>query len=164
MAQQPAAAENLSSDNACSSVTAGASRPMLSVVIPVYNGTPYLPQLIESLLAQQRISNEVLVVDDRSTDDSAAMIARLGAGLTGLRVIGQKNQGQAAARNAGMRQATGRYPAFLDADDMVDAGMYAKLVGLAEGEQLDIAIGNAWNFHEGRKPDTLVYRDVPDNR
>jgi hypothetical protein len=40
--------------------------------------------------------------------------------------------------------------------------MYATLVGLAESEQLDIAMGNAWNFNEGRKPDTLVYRDVPD--
>jgi heptose III glucuronosyltransferase len=104
----------------------------------------------------------VIFVDDGSTDGSSAMIARLGAGLPGLRVIKQKNQGQAAARNVGMRQATGRYLAFADADDVLDPGMYATLVGLAETEQLDIAMGNAWNFHEGRKPDTLVYRDVPD--
>ena len=140
----------------------GASRPLLSVVIAVYNGTPYLPQLIDSLLAQQRVPDEVIFVDDGSTDDSSAMIARLGAGLTGLRVIRQKNQGQAVARNVGMRQATGRYLAFADADDVLDPGLYATLVGLAEGEQLDIAMGNAWNFNEGRKPDTLVYRDVPD--
>jgi heptose III glucuronosyltransferase len=140
----------------------GVSHPTLSVVIPVYNGTPYLPQLIDSLLAQQRAPDEVIFVDDGSTDDSAALIARLGSGLAGLRVIGQKNQGQAVARNVGMRHATGRYLAFLDADDMVDAGMYATLVRLAEEEQLDIAMGNAWNFHEGRSPDTLIYRDVPD--
>src|SRR5882672_411968 len=140
----------------------GASRPLLSVVIAVYNGTPYLPELLDSLLAQQRVPDEVIFVDDGSTDDSSAMIARLGAGLAGLRVIRQKNQGQALARNAGMRQVTGRYLAFADADDVLDPSMYATLVGLAEGEQLDIAIGNAWNFNEGRKPDTLVYRDVPD--
>jgi len=136
--------------------------PVLSVVIPVYNGALYLSDLIASLLAQQRVPDEVIFVDDGSTDGSAAMIARLGAGLDGLRVIGQKNQGQAVARNVGIRHARGRYLAFLDADDMAEPGMYATLVGLAEDEWLDIAMGNAWNFNEGRKPDTLVYRDVPD--
>jgi heptose III glucuronosyltransferase len=135
---------------------------MLSVVIPVYNGTHYLPELIASLLGQQRVPDEVVFVDDGSTDGSAAMIERLGARLSGLRVIGQKNQGQAVARNVGVRQATGRYLAFVDADDVLDPGAYATLLGLAEDEQLDIAMGNAWNFYEGRKPDTPVYRDVPD--
>src|SRR5215831_3790292 len=137
-------------------------RPLLSVVVPVYNGTPYLPDLLEGLLAQKLRPDEVIFVDDGSTDGSAAMIARLGAGLAGLRVISQKNQGQAVARNVGMAQARGRYLAFLDADDLVDASMYSTLVGLAEDERLDIAMGNAWNHYEGRKPDILVYRDVPD--
>jgi glycosyltransferase involved in cell wall biosynthesis len=159
--QSPEAKNRASFDR--HSVEAGnPSGPVLSVVIPVYNGTPFLPRLIESLLAQERVPDEVIFVDDGSTDGSAAMIARLGAGLTGLRVIGQKNQGQAVARNVGMRQATGRYLAFLDADDFAEASMYATLVALAESEQLDIAMGNAWNFYEGRKPDTLVYRDVAD--
>jgi glycosyltransferase involved in cell wall biosynthesis len=139
-----------------------ASEPTLSLVIPVYNGTPYLPELIDSLLAQKWAPDEVIFVNDGSTDDSAAMIARLGAGLTGLRVIGQKNQGQAVARNLGMKQVSGRYVAFLDADDLVDASMYAALVGLAEAEKLDIAMGNAWNFYEGRKPDSLIFHDIPD--
>ena len=135
---------------------------MLSVVVPVYNGTPYLPRLIESLLAQKQAPDEVIFVDDGSTDGSGAMIERLGTGLTGLRLIRQKNQGQAVARNVGMHEASGRYLAFVDADDVLDAEMYATLVGLAEAENLDIAMANAWNFHEGRKLDTLVYRDVPD--
>jgi heptose III glucuronosyltransferase len=139
-----------------------ASESTLSVVIPVYNGTLFLPELIESLLAQQRRPDEVIFVDDGSTDGSGAMIARLGAGLPGLRVVAQKNQGQAVARNVGMKQATGRYIAFLDADDVVDARMYSILVGLAEDEQLDVAMGNGWNFYEGRKPDTIIYQDVPD--
>lgn len=138
------------------------SDPTLSVVIPVYNGTPYLPDLVESLLAQRRPADEVIFVDDGSTDGSAAMIAHLGGALRGLRVVSQENQGQAVARNVGMREATGRYLAFVDADDVLDPAMYATLVGLAEDEQLDIAMGNAWNFYEGRKPDTMVYRDVPD--
>jgi len=162
MTQQGPTAESISSNDTRNAAANGVFHPLLSVVIPVFNGTPYLPQLLESLLAQQRAPDEVIFVDDGSTDGSSAMIARLGAGLPGLRVIRQENQGQAVARNAGMRQATGRYLVFLDVDDVPDRGMYATLVGLAESEQLDIAMGNAWNFYEGRKPDTLVYRDVPD--
>lgn len=162
MAQQPASPESVLSNNARGGRTDGTSHPLLSVVIPVFNGTPYLPQLLASLLSQERVPDEVIFVDDGSTDASSEMIARLGAGLPGLRVIRQENQGQAVARNVGRLQATGRYLGFLDADDVVDAGMYATLVAMAESEQLDIAMCNAWNFHEGRKPDTLVYRDVPD--
>lgn len=136
--------------------------PLLSVVIPVYNGTPYLPELIQSLLSQRRMPDQTIFVDDGSNDSSAAMISRLGAALPGLSVIGQKNQGQAVARNVGLRHATGRYLAFLDADDKIDASMYESLLGIAEEQRLDIAMGNAWNFYEGRKPDTLVYRNVPD--
>src|SRR5690349_20677490 len=160
MAQSPAAESTQS--NSRKSAADDVSRPLLSVVIAVYNGAPYLPELIGSLLAQQHVPDEVIFVDDGSTDESSVMIKQLGGGLAGLRVIRQTNQGQAVARNVGMRQASGRYLAFADADDVLDASMYATLVGLAEREDLDIAIGNAWNFNEGRKPDTLVYRDVPD--
>src|SRR5215831_3166696 len=123
---------------------AGASA-LLSVVIPVFNGTPYLPDLIDGLLAQRHVPDEVIFVDDGSTDGSAELIRRRGAGLAGLRVIAQKNQGQAVARNAGLRQATGRYIAFLDADDVPGADLYATLLDLAERERLDIAMVNACN-------------------
>ncbi len=136
--------------------------PLLSVVIPVYNGTPFLQDLITSLSAQQLAPDEIIFIDDGSTDGSSAMIERLGAGLAALRIIRQENQGQAVARNVGLRAAKGRYVAFVDADDVLEPQTYATLVALAEEEQLDIAMANAWNFHEGRKPDTLVYDDVAD--
>jgi glycosyltransferase involved in cell wall biosynthesis len=143
-------------------MTDDASRPLLSVVTPVFNGTEYLPQLIHTLMKQQRVPDEVIIVDDGSTDGSSEMVKRLGARLPGLRVIRQENQGQAVARNAGMRQATGRYLTFLDVDDWLDPAAYSTLIELAERERLDIAMGNAWNFYEGRKPDDLVYVDVED--
>lgn len=137
-----------------------ARQPLLSVVIPVYNGTLFLPELIESLVTQELVPDEVVFVDDGATDDSAAMIQELGAALPCIKLIRQVNQGQAAARNVGMKSATGRYLAFVDSDDIVDPQLYSTLVELAEKEQLDISMGNAWNFNEGRKPDTLVYKDV----
>lgn len=143
-------------------MTDDASRPLLSVVTPVFNGTEYLPQLFDTLTKQQRVPDEVIIVDDGSTDGSSELAKRLGAGLHGLRVIRQENQGQAVARNVGVSHATARYLAFLDVDDWLDPAAYSTLVGLAEDEQLDIAMGNAWNHYEGRKPDKLIYLDVAD--
>jgi glycosyltransferase involved in cell wall biosynthesis len=143
-------------------MTDDASRPLLSVVTPVFNGIEYLPQLFDTLTKQQRAPDEVIIVDDGSTDGSSELAKRLGAGLHGLRVIRQENQGQAVARNVGVSHATARYLAFLDVDDWLDPAAYSTLVGLAEDEQLDIAMGNAWNHYEGRKPDKVIYLDVAD--
>lgn len=138
------------------------ARPLLSLVIPVYNAASYLGALIESLLKQRRVPDEVIFIDDGSTDASFEMITKLCAGLAGLQIIRQENQGQAVARNVGIRHASGRYLAFLDADDFIAPELYSTLVDLAEREELDVVMCNAWNFYEGRKADTLLYRDVPD--
>lgn len=144
-------------------MTSAAAQPLLSLVIPVYNGAAFLKDLIESLVRQRRVPDEVIFVDDGSTDDSSEIIGKLGAGLAGLRIIHQHNQGQAVARNAGVRQARGRYLAFVDADDFVAPGFFSTLVDMAQREQLDVAMCNAWNYYEGRKSDTLLYRNVADS-
>ncbi|MFH1605582.1 MAG: glycosyltransferase [Pseudomonadota bacterium] len=143
-------------------MTDAAARPLLSLVIPVYNAASYLGDLIESLLRQRLLPDEVIFVDDGSTDASFEIISKRCAGLAGLQIIRQENQGQAVARNVGIRHATGRYLAFLDADDFVAPDLYSTLVDLAESERLDVVMCNAWNFYEGRKPDTLLYRNVAD--
>lgn len=87
--------------------------PSISVVIPVFNGAPYLPQAIESVRAQAYPHLELLVVDDGSSDASASIATALGATV----VRHPDNLGVAAARNSGVRAATGDLIAFLDADD-----------------------------------------------
>lgn len=89
-------------------------RPLVSVVVPVYNGARFLAAALESILAQDYRPIEVIVVDDGS-DDRSAEIAR----SFGVRYLFQNNQGQAAARNAGIREARGEFIAFLDADDLM---------------------------------------------
>jgi glycosyltransferase involved in cell wall biosynthesis len=86
---------------------------LVSAIIPVYNGDRFLAEAIESVLDQTYLPIEVIVVDDGSTDDSAA-VAR---GFTGVTVIGQENEGVAVARNTGIESASGQFLAFLDADD-----------------------------------------------
>lgn len=86
----------------------------VSVVIPCYNGAKYLRETLGSALAQTHAPLEVIVIDDGSTDDSAAIAESFGPPV---RVIRQSNQGESVARNRGIDEATGDWIAFLDADD-----------------------------------------------
>lgn len=88
---------------------------LISVIIPVYNCEKYLAAAIDSVLAQNYHSLEILIIDDGSTDKSAQIAQQY---LPLIRYHYQPNQGTAAARNYGMKLATGDLFAFLDADDL----------------------------------------------
>jgi hypothetical protein len=87
----------------------------ISVVIPTYNRAALACRAVESALRQTRPADEVLVVDDGSTDDTAAQLARFG---DSIRVIRQKNGGASASRNHGVEEAVHPWVAFLDSDDI----------------------------------------------
>jgi glycosyltransferase involved in cell wall biosynthesis len=89
--------------------------PLVSVVIPVFNGERFLREAVESVLAQQYSPVEIIIVDDGSTD-STATVAR--SFPEAVRYLHQTNQGPAAARNRGIEQAKGSLIAFADADDL----------------------------------------------
>jgi glycosyltransferase involved in cell wall biosynthesis len=88
-------------------------QPLISVVIPVYNGEDFLEQAIESAVGQTWPRTEVVVVDDGSTDRSAEI-----AGSYPVKLLRQENRGGAAARNRGVDEAGGELLSFLDQDDM----------------------------------------------
>lgn len=88
--------------------------PMVTVVIPVYNGKRFLQETMESVFAQTFRDYEVICVNDGSTDGSAALLETYGERV---KVVHQTNAGQSAARNTGVQQAKGKYIAFLDQDD-----------------------------------------------
>ncbi len=90
--------------------------PVVSVVLPVYNGATYLREAVESILGQTLRDLELIVVDDGSTDDTPAILGQLHD--TRLRTVRQPNKGVAAARNSGIELARGRYIAQMDADDV----------------------------------------------
>lgn len=92
---------------------AATTEPVVSVVIPCWNQGGFLGDAIESVLAQTYRHVEIIVVDDGSTDCTAAVAARFPC----VRCISQQNQGLAAARNAGLARSTGDLVVFLDADD-----------------------------------------------
>jgi glycosyltransferase involved in cell wall biosynthesis len=93
-----------------------AAGPSLGVIIPTYNRSGYLRQAIESVLSQTRPPDEVLVVDDGSTDDTAAVCAS----FQSVRRVQQANQGRAAACNAGLTMVRSEFVILLDDDDMLN--------------------------------------------
>jgi glycosyltransferase involved in cell wall biosynthesis len=94
-----------------------ARMPLITAVIPLYNGAPYIAEALESVFAQSRRPDEVIVVDDGSTDDGPRIVAGLAARWP-IRLLHQANGGQSAARNCGIRASHGDLIALLDQDDV----------------------------------------------
>lgn len=111
---------------------------VISVIVPVYNVAAYLPQCIESILGQDYEKLEVLLVDDGSRDESGAICDRYAALDSRIRVIHQKNGGAAAAKNAGLRVATGEYLSFLDSDDYLEPGTYRYMADILKSYGADV--------------------------
>jgi glycosyltransferase involved in cell wall biosynthesis len=102
--------------------------PTLSIIVPVHNVARYLPACIDSILEQECEGIEVVLVNDCSTDDSAAICDRYAAQSASVRVIhSRENQGVAAARNHGLAAATGDYVMFVDGDDCLVPGSLARV-------------------------------------
>lgn len=96
----------------------------ISVIVPVYNVAQYLPQCVDSILSQDYPDLEVILIDDGSTDTSGQICDQYAAKYSRVRVIHQKNGGAAAAKNAGLRIATGAYLSFVDSDDYLEPNVY----------------------------------------
>ena len=105
--------------------------PLVSVVIPVYNGERFLRESLESVFAQTFQDYEIVCVDDGSTDGSCALLKQYGGRV---KLIQQANAGQSAARNAGVQEATGAFVAFLDQDDRWSPSKLAQQVAVLNAE------------------------------
>ena len=89
--------------------------PLVSVIVPVFNGAATVSRAIDSVLSQTFRDFELITIDDGSTDGSGEVLARYGAQA---RIVSRPNRGTSAARNAGIALSRGEYIAFLDADDV----------------------------------------------
>ncbi len=115
----------------------------VSVVIPVYNGAHYLQQAIASVIAQTHKPCEIIVVDDGSTDDSAAIAEQ--AGVLCLR---RSHEGAGLARNAGVERASGEFLAFLDADDMWTPDKTERQLAALCSSPTNMVFGHVEQFRE----------------
>jgi len=128
----------------------------VSFVIPVFQGERYLAEAIESVLVQSRPPVEVIVVDDGSSDGSAAVALSFGDRVTLLR---QPNSGTAAARNLGLSRASQPYVAFLDADDIATFERLESQLTLLEREAPpDLVFGHMEQFVSPEIPEDVAAR------
>ena len=110
----------------------------ISVIVPVYNVALYLEQCVESILMQKCDDLEVILIDDGSTDESGALCDELASNDARIKVIHQKNGGAAAAKNAGLRAATGEFLTFVDSDDYLEPDAYPYMLRLLREYNADV--------------------------
>lgn len=134
-----------------------------SVIVPIYNVEIYLPQCIESILAQTYENVELILVDDGSTD-SSGRIAEEYAKKHSDRIlcIHQENRGLSGARNAGLKKADGEYLAFVDSDDYIDSGMLEEMISSMTLYHADAATCGRYNEYENGFSSTAFTTDSPE--
>jgi hypothetical protein len=124
----------------------------VSIITPCYNGGRFLRQTLQSAVSQSRPALEVIVIDDGSTDDSAAIASSFGPPV---RVLQQTNQGESVARNRGLREARGTHILFLDADDLLDVHALEHLAGALDGHPDAVGLmGCGWFTESPDAPHT----------
>ena len=103
------------------------NKPLISVIVPVYNVQKYVKKSVESILQQTYKNLEIILVDDGSTDESGDICDMLACSDNRVTVIHKKNGGLSDARNAGLDRATGEFVGFVDSDDYIEKNMYEVL-------------------------------------
>ncbi|MDR1377369.1 MAG: glycosyltransferase [Synergistaceae bacterium] len=110
----------------------------ISVVMPVYNTENYLSKCLEHIIRQTYANLEIVVVDDGSTDNSAAIAREYGEADPRIKLIAQSNGGLSSARNRGLEAASGDYVHFMDSDDFIELDYYEKMLSVAVQTHADI--------------------------
>lgn len=105
---------------------------LISIIVPIYNVEPYLPQCIESIINQTYKNIEIILVDDGSTDRCFSICEEYAAKDKRIKVIHKDNGGQDSARKEGMKIAQGIYVGYVDGDDWIEPEMYESLYNLAK--------------------------------
>ena len=132
----------------------------ISVIVPVYNVAQYLPQCVDSILSQDYGDLEVILIDDGSTDASGELCDRYAAKDSRVRVIHQKNGGAAAAKNAGLRIASGDYLTFADSDDYLEPGAYSFLMKTLQETGADAVQGSFREVYRNRTEEQRISEEI----
>jgi len=116
------------------------NQPKVSVIVPVYNVDRYLPQCLDSVVAQTLNDIEIICINDGSKDASLSILKEYADKDSRFKIIDKKNAGVSAARNDGIATATGKYIAFLDGDDFWESYCLEKACAAAEKEKADVVV------------------------
>lgn len=119
----------------------------LSVVLTVYNMEDCLGDFLDSLADQSQADYEVICVNDGSSDDSLSIVSRYSKEFPRFKLIDQENAGTAAARNAGIAEAHGKYLMLLDSDDLLEPDLLQTMVNAAERTRADVVVCRSDEFN-----------------
>jgi glycosyltransferase involved in cell wall biosynthesis len=117
--------------------------PIISVIVPVYNGEKYLKKCIDSLIVQSINEIEIIIVNDGSNDNSSHIAHVFAEKDNRIVVIDKENEGVSVARNTAIKKARGKWIAFSDADDYYYPDGLAQLYSIAEENHCNIVLGNS---------------------
>ena len=131
--------------------------PLVSVVVPAYNGETRIAYTLKSIIAQDYPNIEIIVVNDASTDATkeTARCTLEGSGCPFLIIDHEVNRGETASRNTGLDAAKGEYIWFIDADDMAETNLVSTLYALIEKYECDLSFCGLKDRFDDGKPDVL---------
>lgn len=134
---------------------------LITVIIPVYKvKKEYLDCCIESIYQQGVNDIEIILVDDGSPDESGIYCDNYAAKDSRIKVIHKENGGSASARNAGIKNATGKWITFIDADDWIDGSLFKDFLALSPAEDVDIVIFQGYTEYINKSiADPVVFED-----
>ncbi|MGC4429860.1 glycosyltransferase family 2 protein [Streptococcus suis] len=127
------------------------NKPLISIIVPVYNVENYLDECIQTVLAQTYSNWELLLINDGSTDSSGTICDDYAKGDERIRVIHKNNGGLSDARNAGIDNCTGEYITFLDSDDGIREDFLETCLTTAIQHDVDIVIGHFFIWDENQQ-------------
>lgn len=122
--------------------------PKVSVIVPVYNVAPYILKCLESLEAQTYEAYEVILINDGSADNSAALAEQFIQNKEKFRLVHQENAGVSAARNRGIAESSGEWLTFVDSDDYVEADFLSSMINAIQAHPADLCLAGYRKYHE----------------
>lgn len=114
----------------------------VSIIVPAYNVEDYIEACLNSLVNQTLEEIEIIIVNDGATDSTPQIIEKYAQKDSRIKIINQKNQGQASARNRGIEASVGEFIGFIDSDDYVDLEYFEKLYATAKKNNADMTIAS----------------------
>lgn len=132
----------------------------ISIVIPCYNAEQYLKECLDSILKQDYLNLQIIVINDGSTDNSLEIAQEYQKKDSRITIHNQTNSGPSRARNVGIELAEGKYIAFIDSDDFIENGMFSNMLSNMQEKNADICMCGYY-VGDGK---TTFYRNTPENK
>lgn len=123
-------------------------KPILSIIVPIYNVEKYLEKCLDSLIKQNIKNYEIICVNDGSRDNSLSILKKISKENFNIKIINQKNAGLSSSRNVGIRESEGKYIMFVDSDDFITENILKEIIESLEEKDIEGLYYNYTNYFD----------------